>query len=121
MTAAMTAVVLYSAAVQANDDWLGRDKALHFGASAALASGGYLAGALASDSTWPRWAAGAGLALGAGVGKELWDLSGRGDPSWKDLAWDVAGTASGLAFAWAVERLIERLFARPAYTEFAPD
>jgi hypothetical protein len=42
--------------------------------------------------------------MGAGVAKELWDLSGRGDPSWKDLAWDGVGTAAGLVTAWCFDR-----------------
>jgi putative lipoprotein len=52
---------------------------------------------------------GAGAGLAAGAAKELWDLSGHGDPSARDLAWDVAGTLTGVAVAalidWAVGRL----------------
>lgn len=90
------------------DEWLGRDKALHFGVSAGIAAGGYAGTAAFTDDRTTRLLVGAGLALGAGAGKELWDLAGHGDPSAKDLAWDVVGTATGLAFAWLVDRLVTR-------------
>lgn len=95
------------------DPWFGRDKALHFSASAALAIGGYGVGALAFDTRPPRFALGAGIALAAGVGKELWDWSGHGDASWRDLTWDMVGTAAGLAIAWAADRLITKFRSAP--------
>jgi len=90
------------------DPWFGPDKALHFGASATIAAGGYGLGALWQPSSeGQRLVVGGAAGLAAGVGKELWDLTtGLGDPSWKDLAWDAAGTAVGLAVAWAVDRFI---------------
>lgn len=90
------------------DPWLGPDKALHFGASAGIAGAGYaLAGLWPPSSEAQRLVVGGSAALAAGVAKELLDLAiGLGRPSWKDLAWDVAGTAFGLAVAWAVDRLI---------------
>jgi putative lipoprotein len=90
------------------DPWFGRDKALHFGATAVLASGGYAGTALATDDRRFRLAVGAGLGLGAGVAKELWDLSGHGDASWRDLTWDVVGTATGLAVALAIDAALRR-------------
>lgn len=99
-----------SSARASNDPWFARDKALHFGASSALAAGGYGAGRIVFEDRTTALAVGAGIALGAGVGKELADLAGMGHPSWRDLTWDVLGTATGLAFAWAVDRLVERLF-----------
>jgi len=68
------------------------------GSSGSLATG-YGGTALLSDDTRLRLAGGGALALSAGVGKELWDLSGHGDASWRDLTWDVVGTATGLAVA----------------------
>jgi len=50
-----------------------------------------------------RLAAGATLALGAGVAKEIADLAGAGDPSLRDLVWDVVGTGAGLLLAWGVD------------------
>lgn len=89
------------------DPWFGHDKALHFSISAALAGGGYGATAALSDARSWRLPVGATIALAAGVGKELYDLSGRGDPSWRDLTWDVAGTVTGLAVAWLIDRLLD--------------
>lgn len=96
------------------DPWFGRDKALHFGASALLAGGGYAGASLATDDTRVRLAVGGGLALSAGVAKELWDLAGHGDPSWRDLTWDVVGTATGLAVAAAIDWAVGRLTSRHA-------
>jgi len=88
------------------DPWFGRDKALHFSVSATLASAAY--GATAATSLDPRWRlpVGASVALGAGVAKELYDLTGRGDASWRDLTWDVIGTATGLGVAWLIDHLV---------------
>jgi putative lipoprotein len=108
-SAALAATVVFAAGTsQAGtaDPWFGRDKALHFSASAALASGGYAAGAIFSDSVEARLMVGAGLALGAGVGKEVFDRYGGGDPSWRDLTWDVVGTACGLGVAWVFDRYV---------------
>jgi putative lipoprotein len=91
-----------------SDRWLGPDKLLHFGACAGIAGAGYGAGAVLSEDRWPRFAIGGGLALSIGVGKELWDLAGHGDPSWRDLAWDVLGTAAGLGIAYGIDRLLSR-------------
>ncbi len=105
------------AAVSA-DPWWGRDKKLHFAASGGLALAGYGTAALADRSEPVRLAVGAGLALGAGLGKEGLDLFTAGDASRRDLAWDLAGTASGLLLAWAADRVI-RLLDRPSRGEGA--
>ncbi|WIG98947.1 hypothetical protein [Myxococcus sp. SDU36] len=90
------------------DAWLGPDKPKHFAACFVLAGAGYAGGALVFDSPHARWLTGAGLAMGAGVGKELYDL-GRGTTfSMKDLTWDAVGTASGLAVSYVVDRLVFR-------------
>lgn len=89
-----------------HDEWFGADKALHFGASAGLAVGGYAASALVFEDRSARLAVGASLALTLGVAKELNDLAGHGNPSWKDLAWDVVGTVTGLAVAYVVDRFL---------------
>ncbi len=92
--------------IPSGDDWFGQDKALHYGVSVGLAGAGYAGGALLFDTPEARWLSGAGVALGAGVAKELYD-AGRGSFfSFKDLTWDVLGTASGLALSWAVDRLL---------------
>ncbi|MFL5354969.1 YfiM family protein [Archangium sp.] len=91
--------------IPSRDDWFGPDKALHFSVSAGLAGVGYAGGALLFEAPEARWLTGAGVALGAGVAKELYD-AGRGSFfSAKDLTWDVLGTATGLGLSWAVDRL----------------
>lgn len=85
------------------DPWLGRDKALHFGASAVLAGGGYAAGTALFDERWKAFALGGGVAIAAGAAKEGLDATGLGDPSWKDFTWDVVGTVVGLGIAYAID------------------
>ena len=94
------------------DPWFGHDKALHFTASAALAVGGYGATGLVTDDRRVRLAVGGGFAFSVGIAKELWDLSGHGDASWRDLTWDAVGTVAGLAFAAAVDWTIQKLAAK---------
>jgi putative lipoprotein len=94
------------------DEWFGHDKALHFGATFVISAGGYGTAALLSEDVRVRLAAGAVLGIGAGAGKELWDLDGHGDASWRDFTWDVVGTAAGLAFAAAIDWTISRLTRR---------
>jgi putative lipoprotein len=96
------------------DPWFGRDKALHFGASALLASGGYGAAALVTDDRRARLVVGGSFAFSLGVAKELWDLAGHGDASWRDLTWDAVGTVTGLAVAAALDWTIGRLGRRHA-------
>jgi len=87
------------------DPWLGPDKALHFGVSVALGGGGYALSALFLEHPWQRALAGSGFSLTLGAGKELYDLSGHGDASWKDFTWDVAGTAVGVGVALLVDAI----------------
>lgn len=88
------------------DPWFGRDKALHFGASFALAVGGYAAASWAFERRAGRVALSASIAIGAGVAKEIADYQFKGDPSARDLAWDAIGTAAGVLVAWAIDRAI---------------
>jgi putative lipoprotein len=94
------------AAADPPDPWFGRDKALHFSASATLAVGGYGLGALWSPREPIRLGTGATLALGAGIAKEIADRYTGGDPSLRDLTWDAVGTASGLLVAWLLDRYV---------------
>ncbi len=100
-------VLLASASARAAppdpDPWFGPDKALHFTLSTMIAGGGYGLTALADDHLATRIAFGAGLGLVVGAGKELWDLSGHGDPSWKDFTWDVIGTVVGVGIAITID------------------
>jgi putative lipoprotein len=96
------------------DPWFGHDKALHFAASASIAVVAYGGAALVTDDRPTRIAVSASVALGAGILKELWDLSGHGDASWRDLTWDVVGTTTGVLFAYALDSAIARLRGHPA-------
>ena len=87
------------------DPWFGTDKALHFGVSAALAAGGYAASSPWLESRTERAVAGGAFSLTLGASKELWDLAGHGDPSWRDFTWDVVGTAVGVALAVGIDAL----------------
>src|SRR6187549_2142143 len=92
-----------------SDPWFGRDKALHFAASASLAAVAYGGASLGTDDRPTRVAVAVTVALGAGLLKEAWDLTGHGDASWRDLTWDVVGTATGVLFACAVDWAIGRM------------
>ena len=48
------------------------------------------------------------VALAAGAAKELWDVAGPGDASWRDFTWDVVGTATGVAVAFAIYAALRR-------------
>ncbi|HYP74762.1 MAG TPA: hypothetical protein VER12_02330 [Polyangiaceae bacterium] len=94
------------AAAKDSDPWFGPDKALHFGVSAGLAAGGYAAASPWLESRGQRVLVGSALSLTLGAGKELWDLAGHGDPSWRDFTWDVLGTAAGVALAAGIDALV---------------
>jgi putative lipoprotein len=94
------------AAASDPDPWFGPDKAIHFGVSAGLAAGGYAALSPWLESRGERALAGGAFSLTLGASKELWDLAGHGDPSWRDFTWDVLGTAVGIALAVGVDALV---------------
>jgi putative lipoprotein len=96
------------AEAQGSDAWFSRDKAAHFSISGALAIGGYELGAIFFDRPAARVATGAALALTAGVTKEVADRYRGGDPSFRDLTWDVAGTATGVLVAWLIDKYFLR-------------
>ena len=102
-----------ASAQQDPDPWFAPDKALHFSFSAGIAGLGYGGASLFTEDRNVRLAVGAGLALTAGVGKELLDLAGLGHPSWKDLVWDVAGTATGLLISWLLDHFVFTPLANP--------
>ena len=67
-----------------------QDKLMHFTVSALLA--------VVFGLFLPWWAAGL-IALGIGVGKELWDKRHNGVPSWHDVICDCIGILLGMAIA----------------------
>jgi putative lipoprotein len=103
--ALVSSLICASARASTDDPWFAPDKALHCGVSVLLAAGGYAASSTVLGSRNERALAGGAFSLTIGAGKELWDLSGHGDPSWRDFAWDVIGTAAGLALAASVDAL----------------
>jgi putative lipoprotein len=107
--AAAALLAASEARAQEADPWFGRDKALHFAASASLATVAYAGAALATDDRPTRIVAAASIALAVGVIKEAWDLTGHGDASWRDLTWDVVGTTTGVLFAYGIDWAIGRL------------
>jgi len=91
------------------DPWWGKDKALHFGVSTAIAGAGYGLSSLGTPDIRVRIAFGAGAGILAGAAKELLDLSGTGDPSWKDFTWDVIGTFVGVGIAVSIDLAVRSL------------
>lgn len=84
-----------------DDDWLGQDKALHFGASFLLDTAGYFT--LRDGAGLTKGGALALAALGTlavGVAKEISDDEFSG----KDLAWNAAGTSVSTALWFGVDR-----------------
>ncbi|MEO6600033.1 MAG: hypothetical protein ABIQ16_09195 [Polyangiaceae bacterium] len=112
--ALVSSLICSPAGASAGDSWFGPDKALHFGFSVVLAAGGYAASSAWLDSRNERSLAGGSFSLTVGAGKELWDLSGHGDPSWRDFTWDVIGTAAGVALAASVDALTSSKEAHPS-------
>ena len=87
----------------AEDDWLGKDKALHFASSAALAAAGMQMARPRPARRSPGTLRPERLAR-LGVGKEFYDSRSAGSGwSWKDLAWDLAGAAAGYGLYQAAE------------------
>ncbi len=80
------------------DDWTGPDKTLHFAVSASISAGLGVTVLHFTGSTGDAVSSGLIGSLISGVAKELIDLAGRGTPSWKDLAWDALGAATGAIF-----------------------
>ncbi len=88
---------------------LRRDDRLHLGLSSLIAFGAYGVVALIDEREQVRVGVGAAVALAAGIAKELWDLSGRGDPSWRDFGFDVIGTGVGLLAGWLLGLLVRHV------------
>jgi len=105
------AVLLLGPAARAQDadPWFGPDKTLHFAASASIAVVVYAGVSFKTDDRPTRVAAATTFALGAGLLKEAWDLSGHGDASWRDLTWDVIGTTTGVLIAYGIDWMVGRL------------
>ncbi len=91
------AFVLFSGGIphRGGDAWFGRDKMLHFAASAVVQSAAY--SLFQRDARYAVAIQRASLVtVGVGVGKELYDWRhpARHDASWRDLTWDGVGGAA---------------------------
>jgi uncharacterized protein YfiM (DUF2279 family) len=79
------------------DRWFAEDKIQHMALSFAVTNLSYGTARLVGIDRRPAQVA-AGITAGAaGIGKEIYDLSTGGHFSLKDLVWDGAGIAAGLA------------------------
>lgn len=79
----------------AADEWTGRDKELHFAGGAAIAAAVTLA--TADQNT------GFLVGVGVGVAKEVYDATGHGTPSGKDLIVTILGAYIGSrAAGWVI-------------------
>lgn len=101
-----------AARADAADPWLGRDKMLHAGLSAAIAAGGYALSVPLVEPRPARAACGVGLSLTLGAAKELYDLAGHGTPSARDFTWDVLGALTGAGVAALIDFTVDRIRAR---------
>ena len=114
LVVALMALLCFTSVPARADDWLGADKAAHFGYSTAFGAVATtsipLAGGPGPD--WRSFAIGAGIGLVPGIAKEVWDATGHGDASWKDLAWDAVGAVVGAGVVWAVQAMTAPAHAR---------
>ena len=85
--------VLHAADARApRDRWLGADKAKHFFISAFVQSVSFSALRATGVTRNSSLIAAAGVTVGVGIGRELYDLRRPGGvSSVKDVAWDAAG------------------------------
>ena len=104
------AFVLFSAKFGApperapEDPWFGRDKLYHFVGSAVIQGAGHSLGRVAGlDYRDAAWTA-AGLTLTVGVAKEFYDRADGRFFSWRDLAADAAGGATGAVLVRQIDR-----------------
>ncbi len=93
-----------------NDPRFSSDKYYHFAASFLITGGSYLAlsdgfATDAPDELALAWSA--GISISVGLGKELYDWVDYGLFSWRDIVWDLAGTAAGLVAMDLIHRRVE--------------
>ena len=97
---------------QTGDAWMGPDKWLHFGVSTGISGASYGAAAFAFEEAHHRALLAGAVALAAGAGKELYDATGRGHASAKDMVWNALGAATGALAGYAIQRLLRQPPAR---------
>ncbi len=83
--------------VNGRDRWLSEDKFEHIFVSAFLVGTAYYLSRCEFKSTERKAnQVAAGVSLSIGVSKELYDLAGGGNPSFKDILADVIGVVIGI-------------------------
>ena len=108
LLACVLSVAASGVRAQSDDPWLGRDKLLHFSVSLGITAATYTASVPLFERPWQRALLAVGVGLSLGVAKELYDATGHGDPSWRDLTWDVLGCAAGVGLALLVDVSLRR-------------
>ena len=93
-------------AQQPADPWWGHDKALHLSISTGMGAIGYGTLRLVGTNRTTSWVAGVGASVTVGAGKEIADMAGMGDPSWRDFTWDLIGSVVGATIAWSIDLAI---------------
>ena len=83
---------------QAGDKWIAPDKLKHFFMSAFIESASYSALRAARVNHHDALVSAAGIAVSAGIAKEVHDSWTEEGFSTRDVTWDLAGTAAGAAF-----------------------
>lgn len=108
--ATLAAALSLAAAPARADEWLGKDKALHFAGSVAVGSAAFAGSAWGMPEHEPwEWSAVSGSSvLFVGISKESIDLAMGKEFSAKDLAWDAAGGVVSLALNLLVWELVAR-------------
>jgi uncharacterized protein YfiM (DUF2279 family) len=86
------------------DPWFSIDKAKHFVTAAFVQTAAFSTIRSTGVGRNTSLAGAAVVASGVSVGKELYDRKFGGDPSVKDLAWDVAGMVASAALLRRTER-----------------
>lgn len=103
-------MALGACSAHAADEWWGYDKGEHLVVTTGVAAVFSQGSRFFVASPFVRAGIGFGAAVVIGAGKELVDLAGFGDPSWKDFTWDVIGAAVGTVLSFAFEWVLDRVF-----------
>ena len=71
-----------------------------------FAGDGYAGTSVLTKRESARVGVGVSLALAAGAAKEVYDRYSGGDPSIRDLTWDVVGATTGAMLSWLLDRYL---------------
>lgn len=105
------------------DPWLAKDKSLHFGVTAGISSLSYVGASFFTPSLVWRTTIGVGVGVAVGGAKEVLDMTGFGDPSWKDFTWDVVGSVVGAGLCLGIDAAVRARYPRrssPAALTLSP-